>query len=138
MDELYREYLLDHYKNPKNFGEIKNPDIYKHDSNPLCGDDIEIFAKIDDKTERIKDIRFKGHGCVICIASASILMGELEGKKLKDAQKMQTKDMLNLLGIELTPTRVKCMMLPLKAVQKGIIDYETNKIGQKSIGDKNE
>lgn len=128
MDELYREYLLDHYKNPKNFGELKNPDIHKHDNNPLCGDDIEIFAKIDGKKdEKISEIRFKGHGCVICMASASILMDEIEGKKLKDIQKMETSDMLKLLGIELTPTRIKCMMLPLKALQKGIIDYEAKK-----------
>lgn len=132
-DELYREYLLDHYKNPKNFGEIKNPDIHKHDNNPLCGDDIEIFAKIEDKKgdnkkdEAISEIKFKGHGCVICIASASILMDELRGKKLKEVYKMQTEDMLKLLGIELTPSRIKCMMLPLKAVQKGIIDYEAKK-----------
>jgi len=130
MDDLYREYLLDHYKNPKNFGEIKNPDIHKHDNNPLCGDDIEIFAKIDGKKgkeEKISEIKFKGHGCVICMASASILMDEIEGKKLKDIQKMQTEDMLKLLGIELTPARIKCMMLPLKALQKGMIDYEAGK-----------
>ena len=127
MDELYREYLLDHYKNPKSFGEIQNPDIYKHDDNPLCGDDIEIFAKLDDKKKQIKDIKFKGHGCVICIASASILMDELEHKTLKEIQKMRTEDMLKLLGIELTPSRIKCMMLPLKAVQKGIIEYEAGK-----------
>lgn len=133
MDELYREYLLDHYKNPKNFGEIKNPDIHKHDNNPLCGDDVEIFAKIDGKKgdkkkdESISEIKFKGHGCVICMASASILMDGLEGKKLKDIQKMETSDMLKLLGIELTPTRIKCMMLPLVAVKKGIIEYEAKK-----------
>ena len=130
MDDLYREYLLDHYKNPKNFGEIKNPDIHKHDNNTLCGDDIEIFAKIDGKKgkeEKISEIKFKGHGCVICMASASILMDEIEGKKLKDIQKMQTEDMLKLLGIELTPARIKCMMLPLKALQKGMIDYEAGK-----------
>lgn len=129
MDELYREYLLDHYKNPKNFGEIKNPDIHKNDNNPLCGDDIEIFAKVEGKgkEEKIKEIKFKGHGCVICMASASILMDEIEGKKLKDIQKMQTEDMLKLLGIELTPARIKCMMLSLKALQKGMIDYEAEK-----------
>jgi nitrogen fixation NifU-like protein len=130
MDDLYREYLLDHYKNPKNFGEIKNSDIHKHDNNPLCGDEIEIFAKVDGKNgkdEKIKEIKFKGHGCVICMASASILMDEIEGKKLKDIQKMQTEDMLKLLGIELTPARIKCMMLPLKALQKGMIDYESKR-----------
>ena len=127
MDDLYREVLLDHYKNPMNFGVLKNPDIRKQDLNPLCGDEIEIFAKLDAKKEKIREIRFKGHGCVICMASASILMQEMEGIELKKIQKMNTDDMLKLLGIELTPTRIKCMMLPLKAVQKGIIDYEAGK-----------
>jgi nitrogen fixation NifU-like protein len=127
MDEIYREYLLDHYKNPKNFGEIKNPDIHKNDNNPLCGDEIEIFAKLDSKKEKLMEIKFKGHGCVICMASASILMDEIEGKKLKEIQKMRPEDMLKLLGIELTPSRIKCMMLPLKALQKGMIDYEAEK-----------
>lgn len=126
MDELYREYLLDHYKNPRNFGVLKNPDIYKHDSNPLCGDDIEIFVKLDSKKEKILDVKFKGTGCVICIASASLLMEEIIGKNLADVSKMQTDTMLKLLGIELTPSRVKCMMLPLKALQKGIIEYKSN------------
>lgn len=126
-DDLYREVLLDHYKNPVNFGVIKNPDIHRNDNNPLCGDEIEIYAKLDPKKEKINDIKFKGHGCVICIASASILMQEIEGIELKKIQKMTTEDMLKLLGIELTPTRIKCMMLPLKAVQKGIIDYEAGK-----------
>ncbi|MEM4638108.1 MAG: SUF system NifU family Fe-S cluster assembly protein [Candidatus Woesearchaeota archaeon] len=126
MDELYRENLIDHYKNPKNFGEIKNPDIYKHDSNPLCGDEIEIFVKLDKNKEKINEIKFKGKGCVICMASASILMEELSNKKIKDVQKMQKEEMEKLLGINLTPSRIKCMMLPLKALQKGIIDYESN------------
>jgi nitrogen fixation NifU-like protein len=127
MDELYREYLLDHYKNPKNFGEIKHPDIYKNDNNPVCGDDIDIFIKLDAKKEKIVDIKFKGHGCVICMASAAILTEELERRKLIDASKMETKDMLKLLGIELTPTRIKCMMLPLVAIKKGIFEYEAKK-----------
>lgn len=127
MDELYREYLIDHYKNPKNFGEMKNPDIYKHDNNPLCGDDIEIFVKLDSKKEKVSEIKFKGCGCVISMASASILMGELEGKRLKDIQKMETKDMMKLLGIDLTPVRIKCMMLPLVTVKKGLIEYEVKR-----------
>lgn len=127
MDDLYREVLLDHYKNPQNFGEIKNPDIHKYDSNPLCGDEIEIFVKLDEKKEQIKTIKFKGHGCVICMASASILTGELEGEKIKEIQNIDTDQMLKIIGLELTPARIKCMMLPLKTIQKGIIDYEASK-----------
>lgn len=127
MDDLYREHLIDHYKNPRNFGEIKNPDIYKHDSNPLCGDDIEIFAKLDKNKEKISEVKFTGKGCVICMASASILMEELLNKNIKDVRKMQKEDMEKILGINLSPSRIKCMMLPLKALQKGIIDYESKK-----------
>lgn len=127
MDDLYREVLLDHYKNPQNFGELKNPDIHKYDNNPLCGDEIEIFVKLDAKKEVIKDIKFKGHGCVICMASASILMNELGGQKLKDIQKMDTEQMLKIIGLELTPARIKCMMLPLVTIKKGIIEYQSKK-----------
>ncbi|GIU68829.1 MAG: iron-sulfur cluster scaffold-like protein [Candidatus Woesearchaeota archaeon] len=123
MDEIYREHLLDHYKNPRRFKELKDPDIHKHDSNPLCGDDIEIFVKLDTKKEKITDISFKGQGCVICISSASMLMEELVGKKINEVNKMQTEDMLKILGIELTHSRIKCMMLPLKTLQKGIVEY---------------
>jgi nitrogen fixation NifU-like protein len=127
MDELYREVLLDHYKNPQNFGMIKNPDIHKYDNNPLCGDEIEIFVKLDNNKEKVKDIKFKGHGCVICIASASIITDDMMGKELKKIQKMDTDDMLKLLGIELTPARIKCMMLPLITIKKGLIEYQSKK-----------
>jgi len=123
MDELYREYLLDHYKNPHNKGTIKNPDVHKHDINISCGDEIEIYAKIHDGV--VKDVKFEGKGCVICMASASILTDEIVGKKITEVQAMGTDELLSIIGLKLTPTRIKCAMLPLVTIKKGIIDYES-------------
>jgi len=125
-DPIYREFLLDHYKNPKNKHAMKDPDIEKHDSNPLCGDEIEVYIKLD-KDKKVEDISFQGSGCVISQASASILTEELQGKDIDDVKNMTREDMLNLLNLKLTPTRVKCAMLALTAIKKGIMEYESNK-----------
>jgi len=125
MDELYREVLLDHYKNPHNKGVILRPNIHKEDSNPLCGDMVEIFIRLNE--EKIENITFEGKGCVISQASASMLTDELKGKTLKDVQSMTREDLLDLIGLQLTPARIKCAMLPLTAIKKGIIDYEAKK-----------
>lgn len=131
MSDLYREYLLDHYHNPKNKGTITNAEIHKHDINISCGDEIEIYVKLDDSTkkekldnQKIKEIKFSGQGCVICMASASILTEELTGKKIKDVKNMNTEDLLELIQLQLTPTRIKCAMLSLVTLKKGILDYE--------------
>jgi nitrogen fixation NifU-like protein len=129
MDELYREYLLDHYKNPHNKGEIKNADIHQHDINISCGDEVEIYVKLDEKNhDTIKNIKFEGRGCVICMASTSILTDEVIGKKLSDIHKMDTDDLLKIIGLKLTPARIKCAMLPLVTIKKGVIEYESKKI----------
>jgi len=132
MDDLYREYLLDHYHNPKNKGVMKNPDIRKHDINISCGDEVEMFIKLDDSTrkekfddQRIEDIKFQGRGCVICMASTSMLTEELAGKKISEVKAMNTDDMLEMLQLKLTPTRIKCAMLPLVTIKKGILDKES-------------
>ena len=125
MDDLYREYLLDHYKNPHNKGELKNADIKMHDINISCGDEVEMYAKVKDG--KIEHIKFDGQGCVICMASASILTDELRGAKLTDVSKMGTDDIIKLIGLNLSPTRIKCAMLPLVTIKKGIIDYESKK-----------
>ena len=77
MDELYREYLLEHYKHPRNKEKMMDADIQKYDSNPMCGDEIEIFVRLDDPKTKIKELKFQGQGCVICMASASLLTEEL-------------------------------------------------------------
>lgn len=124
-DGTYREFLLDHYKNPKNKGKIITADISKKDSNPLCGDEIEIAIKLDDKRKNIEEIKFDGNGCVISMACASILAEYLEGKSIAEASNISREDFLSMLELNLTPTRVKCAMLALNTMKKGIIEYKS-------------
>lgn len=125
MDELYREQLLEHYRNPSNKKKILKPDIVKEDSNPLCGDVIEIHLRTSNG--KVMNASFDGKGCVISQASADILMDELKGKTIQEINEMTREDMLDLVGINLTPTRVKCAMLALITVKKGIIENEAKK-----------
>jgi nitrogen fixation protein NifU and related proteins len=125
MDDLYREILLDHHRNPRNYGSIINPDITKRDSNPLCGDDVEIFASVKDDV--LTKIKFEGKGCIICMAASSILTEELEGKNIDFVNNLTREDWLDVLGAKLTAARVKCAMLPLVVLKKGIIDFEVKK-----------
>ncbi len=120
MDELYKEVLLEHYRNPVFKGKMIKPDIHKEDSNPLCGDILEIFVRV--KKDVIKDIRFDGKGCAISMASADILAEHLKGKKIEYAKNMTREEMLELLGINVTVQRVKCAMLALSTIKKGIIE----------------
>lgn len=122
MDNFYRENILDHYKNPKNFGKIKNPDFSSEENNPLCGDKIgmQIKCNVQNSKRRINDIKFYGEGCAISVASASMLTEKVKGKTIKEVRKLKTDDILNLLGIELTPTRLKCALLPLEVLHKTI------------------
>ncbi len=117
MDDMYRDYILDHFKNPRNHGQIERPDISYSDSNPVCGDEIRIDMKLEDG--RVSDIRFSGRGCAISTASASILTETIKGLSLDDVKKLGRKEMLEMLGIPLTPVRVKCALLALKAVKAG-------------------
>ena len=127
---IYREILLEYYKNPRNFHEMKDSDIHKFDSNPTCGDEVEVFIKLKDKKEKdptIEKLSFKGKGCVICMATTSMLMEELEGKKLLEIKSMDDKTITQMLDIKLTPTRLKCAMLSLVAIKKGIFEFESKK-----------
>jgi nitrogen fixation NifU-like protein len=116
-DELYRENILDHFKHPRNHGTIENPDITYEDANPLCGDSIRIDIRVKDG--RIEDIRFSGHGCSISQAAASMLCEKVQGMSLEDAKKLSRDDMLEMLGIELGPVRLKCGLLALKTLKAG-------------------
>jgi nitrogen fixation protein NifU and related proteins len=126
-DELYRQELLERYRGAGNKKRMLSPDIHAQDSNPLCGDNIEIFMRVD-KDGKIKDATFDGNGCVISMASASILLEQLIGKNLKEAEEITREDMLDMLGLELTPTRVKCAMLGLSTVKKGAEEKRAEKI----------
>jgi len=117
MSDLGMEILLDHYKDPRNFGHLENPDIKHEEGNPSCGDQITIELQLDG--DIIKDMRFNGKGCAVSQASASMLTEELIGKSLEYAQTMTKEQMLEIIGIEVNPMRLKCAMLALKATKIG-------------------
>jgi nitrogen fixation NifU-like protein len=116
-DQFYREYILDHYKNPRNFGRLEKPDITHEEDNPLCGDVVGMDFKVTDGV--IEDVRFHGRGCAISQASASLLTERLKGMALEDAKKIDKHDVLGELGIEISPARIKCALLSLKVLKVG-------------------
>ena len=116
-DQFYREYILDHYKNPRNYGRLEDPDITHEEDNPLCGDVVGMDFKI--KNGVIEDIRFHGRGCAISQASASLLTERLKGIALDQAKKIDKNDVLGELGIQISPARIKCALLPLKVLKVG-------------------
>jgi nitrogen fixation NifU-like protein len=119
--DIYKDIILDYYRNPRNFGDLPNADVRAKDSNPLCGDIIEMQLKITDG--KVDDVRFKGKGCAISQASASMLTEVVKGKTLDEIKNMGKTDVLNLLGIDPGPTRIKCALLGLKVVKLGVYGY---------------
>jgi nitrogen fixation NifU-like protein len=119
MEDLYRENILDHYQNPRHYGIMEDPDISYQDDNPLCGDVIRIDLKVDEE-ERITDVAFSGEGCAISQASASMLTEEILGKTLDEVKALGKEDVLEMLGIELGPVRLKCALLSLKVLKAGV------------------
>lgn len=111
------DFILEHYKNPQNFGRLEDPDISHEEGNPACGDQIQIDIKLDQG--RISDIRFSGKGCAISQAAASILTEEIKGKTLEEVKEFDKQQMLDLLGIEISGMRLKCALLALKIVKVG-------------------
>ena len=116
-DQFYREYILDHYKNPRNFGRIENPTLSHEEDNPLCGDVIGIDLVVKDGV--VDDIKFHGRGCAISQASASLLTERIKGLSLAEARKIGKEDVLGELGIEISPARIKCALLSLKVLKVG-------------------
>src|SRR3989344_1101215 len=116
--DLYRENILDHYKHPRNFGHLDGANVVSEEVNMSCGDKIRIEILLDDKM--IKDIRFSGEGCAINQASASMLTEKVKDMSSDEIMKLELKDVEHLLGTTLTPSRVKCALLPLDAIQKAI------------------
>ena len=119
MDDLYREVIIEHYKNPSYRGHLDPHDITFADNNPLCGDHIEITLRTDGNG-LVSDARFDGHGCAISQASADLLIESIIGKPLEDVKKLNRQDVLDLLGIDLGPVRLKCALLSLKVLKAGV------------------
>jgi nitrogen fixation NifU-like protein len=118
LDDFHRQNILDHYQNPRNFGTLEDPDISAEDSNPLCGDKIRVDLKVKDGT--VEDVRFTGVGCSISRAAASMLMEEIKGKTLEEVKQIGRDEVLEMLGIELGPVRLKCALLALKTLKVGV------------------
>ena len=115
MDDLYRDYILEHYRRPHNFGVVEEPSATYEGSNPLCGDRITMQLRVRDGV--VEQVGFTGRGCAISQASASLLTDEIKGKALGDVAGIQAVDLLDLLGIEISPARLKCAMLSFESLQ---------------------
>jgi nitrogen fixation NifU-like protein len=119
MDDLYRELIIDRYKNPLFRGTLDPHDISFEDDNPLCGDHIRIDLRVNGEG-RVYEVAFDGHGCAISQASADLLAESIIGKSLDEVKKLTKQDLLELLGIELGPVRLKCALLSLKVLKAGV------------------
>jgi nitrogen fixation protein NifU and related proteins len=115
-DALYREYILDHYKRPHHFGELESPDLEFYDTNPLCGDELRVQIKLDGD-RRVADLAFSGQGCAISQASASMVSDEIIGMPVDDVLRLDKQFVLELLGIDISATRIKCALLSLKVLK---------------------
>jgi nitrogen fixation protein NifU and related proteins len=125
-DDIYREIILDHYRNPRNKGKLPHADVSIHDSNPLCGDEIDIHLKVEQG--KIKDIKFEGRGCAISQASASMLTEMVLDKPLTAVKDLAKDDILENIGLmNLGPARIKCALLSLKVLKMGMINYYIDK-----------
>ena len=121
---MYRENILDHYKNPHNKGTIDNAEIKFTENNPLCGDVITVNLKINDS--KVEDMKFSGQGCAISQSAMSMLTDEIIGKKFEDIKNIDREKIVELLGIEIGPVRTKCAVLGLVAIKNGIKEFENN------------
>ena len=120
--DIYHEMIIDYSRNPVNFGKIENPDVTFHDSNPLCGDSIDIDMKIDDN--KVTDIKFHGRGCAICMACSSVLTEITKGKSIEEVRNIEKNDVLGELGLEnLQAVRIKCALLSLKVLKYALYSY---------------
>ncbi len=120
MDDLYRDYILEHYRRPHNFGVLEQPSASIEGNNPLCGDRITLQLHVTDGL--VDQVAFTGRGCAISQASASLLTDEIKGKPLADVAGFRADDLLDLLGIEISPARLKCAMLSHDTLQKALVE----------------
>jgi nitrogen fixation NifU-like protein len=121
--DMYRQQILDHYKNPRNYGELEESTFTHVGENPMCGDTIEIDVRLDDDEEVIEALAFQGDGCAISQAAASMLSEMLVGKSIEELQEMDRDDMIEMLGVDISPMRVKCAVLAEKVAQDGASIY---------------
>jgi nitrogen fixation NifU-like protein len=124
MDDLYRDYILEHYRRPHNFGILDAPTASYEGANPLCGDRITMMLGVKDGI--VSEVAFTGRGCAISQASASLLTDEIKGKSVEEVEKLTSADLLDLLGIEISPARLKCALLSLDTVAHALAEGAAN------------
>ena len=117
--DMYRQQILDHYKNPRNYGDLDDPTFSHVGENPMCGDEIKVDVLLDDDGETIEYAAFSGEGCAISQASASMLTDELQGMTLEELNELDRDDVIDLLGVDISPMRVKCAVLVEMVAQDG-------------------
>ena len=125
--DMYRQQILDHYKNPRNYGELEGADIEHVGENPMCGDTIKMFLELADDEDTIQHVSFIGDGCAISQASASMLSEELQGTSLSAVREMDRDDVIDMLGVDLSPMRIKCAVLAEKVAQDGVAILQGDK-----------
>ncbi len=127
--DMYRQQILDHYKNPRNYGEIEDATFTHVGENPMCGDTIEMDVVLDDDEQTIQQVAFRGDGCAISQASASMLSEQLHGMPIEELQEMDRDDIIDMLGVDISAMRVKCAVLAEKVAQDGAEIY----FGEKNV-----
>jgi len=120
MDNLYRDFILEHYREPHNRGVLEPHDLHFADSNPTCGDEMSITLRLDDSRQRVADVAFDGRGCAISQASASILTDELRGLTVDELRRIDPRDVVDNLGVPIGPARLKCALLVYKVLQGAV------------------
>lgn len=121
IDDLYQEVILEEYSNPQNKGQLPNTDVKVAETNASCGDEVEVFVKFDQTGQKIQDVKWRGVGCAISMATASIVSQHILGKTRKEVLEIEQHDLEEMLGIpEISPGRVKCLLLALKAFKKAV------------------
>jgi nitrogen fixation NifU-like protein len=118
--DMYRQQILDHYKNPRNYGDLEDATVTHVGENPMCGDTIEMQLVLDDDEETIERVAFQGDGCAISQASASMLSEKLHGMPIDDLREMDRDDIVDMLGVDISPMRIKCAVLAEKVAQDGL------------------
>jgi len=118
--DMYQEVILQHYRTPKNFGPLPDANREGEESNPLCGDHITVRLKVDPTSQKISEIRFQGDGCAISVASASMMTEKVAGLTVEQAGRLTRDDILQLLGIPLSPARIKCALTGFAALGRAL------------------
>lgn len=126
--DMYQENVLDHHAHPRNKGRIEGAELSARERNPLCGDEIEVFILLDGDG-RIAEAKFEGQGCAISQAAISMLTGEVRGKSLSELEHMTVDDIRELIGVPLSPARLKCALLSLQTMHRALADYKLGQLG---------